>query len=264
MIDLLAAAPGRAETARRIAIPTLVAVLASALLTSLATFALSGADASRTLTVAELWRIAFPISVLAPAVVCPILALHMGRLLRDLRRARDELAGVAHKDPLTGLLNRRGFDLAAAAAFAESRRAHKSIVALMCDIDKFKAINDKYGHEFGDLALKAVADVIRASIGDRTAVLSRRGGEEFAILLPGIDVCEGVEIAEIVRAACAANRFESEGVAARVTLSIGLATQPPDEAEPRTLLNLADAALYQAKRDGRNRVVPAFPNRRFG
>ena len=89
MIDLLAAAPGRAETARRIAIPTLVAVIASALVTSLATFALSGADASRTLTVAELWRIAFPISVLAPAVVCPILALHMGRLLRDLRRARE-------------------------------------------------------------------------------------------------------------------------------------------------------------------------------
>jgi len=260
MIDPVGAAPSRVQIARRVGIPTLAAVVASAVLASLATVALSGADASKTLTVADFWKISFPISLLAPALVCPVLAMHMSRLLRDLRRARDELLSIAQKYPLTGLLNRRGFDLAADRVFAESRRSGASIAALMCDIDMFKAINDKYGHEFGDMALKGVAEVLRASIGARTAVLGRQGGEEFAILLLGVDFAEGVEIAELVRAACAANRFESEGVATRITLSIGIASQAPWGAEPRALLNRADAALYQAKRDGRNRVVPATPS----
>ena len=227
MIDPVGAAPRRAETARRVAIPTFAAVVASAVVTSLATVALSGADASRTLTVGDFWKISFPIAVFAPALICPVLTMHMARLLRDLRRARDELLCIVQKDPLTGLLNRRGFDLAADRVFAESRRSGEPIAALMCDIDMFKAVNDKYGHEFGDLALEGVAEVLRASIGARTAVLGRQGGEEFAILLPGADFAEGMEIAEIVRAACAANRFESEGVATRITLSIGVAAQAP-------------------------------------
>jgi diguanylate cyclase (GGDEF)-like protein len=257
MIDPVGAAPSRAETARRVAIPTFAAVVASAVVTSLATVALSGADASRTLTVGDFWKISFPIAVFAPALICPVLTMHMARLLRDLRRARDELLCIVQKDPLTGLLNRRGFDLAADRVFAESRRSGEPIAALMCDIDMFKAVNDKYGHEFGDLALEGVAEVLRASIGARTAVLGRQGGEEFAILLPGADFAEGMEIAEIVRAACAANRFESEGVATRITLSIGVAAQAPWGANPRALLSRADAALYQAKREGRNRVVAA-------
>jgi diguanylate cyclase len=134
----------------------------------------------------------------------------------------------------------------------------------MCDIDMFKAVNDQYGHEFGDLALQGVAEVLRASIGVRTAVLARQGGEEFAILLPGVDFAEGVEIAEILRAACAENRFEGKGVETRITLSIGVASQAPWGADPRTLLSRADAALYQAKRDGRNRVVAAVAKSRFG
>src|SRR5271156_2843649 len=262
MIDPVGAAPSRAETARRVAIPTFAAVVASAVLTSLATVALSGADASRTLTVGDFWKISFPIAVFAPALICPVLTMHMARLLRDLRRARDELLSIVQKDPLTGLLNRRGFDLAADRVFAESRRSGEPIAALMCDIDMFKAVNDKYGHEFGDLALQGVAEVLRASIGARTAVLGRQGGEEFAILFPGADFAEAMEIAEIVRAACAANRFESEGVAPRITLSIGVAAQAPWGAHPRTLLSRADAALYQAKRDGRNRVVAAAANLR--
>jgi diguanylate cyclase (GGDEF)-like protein len=256
MIDPVGAAPSRAETARRVAIPTFAAVVASAVVTSLATVALSGADASRTLTVGDFWKISFPIAVFAPALICPVLTMHMARLLRDLRRARDELLCIVQKDPLTGLLNRRGFDLAADRVFAESRRSGEPIAALMCDIDMFKAINDKYGHEFGDLALEGVAAV------SRRAVLGRQGGEEFAILLPGADFAEGMEIAEIVRAACAANRFESEGVAPRITLSIGVAAQAPWGANPRALLSRADAALYQAKREGRNRVVAAAANLR--
>jgi len=78
-----------------------------------------------------------------------------------------------------------------------------------------------------------------------------------------VDFVEGVEIAELVRAACAANCFESEGVATGITLSIGVASQAPGAADPRALLSRADAALYQAKRDGRNRVVAAVANSRF-
>src|SRR3984957_13399669 len=175
MMDPVGAAPSRAETTRRVAIPTFAAVVASAVVTFLATVALSGADASRTLTVGDFWKISFPIAVFAPALICPVLTMHMARLLRDLRRARDELLCIVQKDPLTGLLNRRGFDLAADRVFAESRRSGEPIAALMCDIDMFKAVNDKYGHEFGDA-------VLRASIGSRTAVFGRQGGEEFAIL----------------------------------------------------------------------------------
>ena len=257
MTDPGGAARSRDETALGIAISTLSAVVASTVLTSLATVALSGADTSKTLTVGDFWSISFPISIFSPALVCPALTMHMARLLRDLRRARDELLSVTQKDPLTGLLNRRGFDLAAVRVFAESRRSGAPIAALMCDIDMFKAVNDQYGHEFGDLALQGVAEVLRASIGARAAVLARHGGEEFAILLPGVDFAQGAEIAETVRAACAAGRFESNRVATRITLSIGVASQAPWGADPRALLSRADAALYQAKRDGRNRVVVA-------
>ena len=257
MTDPVGAARSREETALGVALSTLSAVVASTVLTSLATVALSGADTSRTLTVGDFWSISFPISIFSPALVCPALTMHMTRLLRDLRRARDELLSVTQKDPLTGLLNRRGFDLAAVRVFAESRRTGAPISALMCDIDMFKAVNDQYGHEFGDRALQGVAEVLRTSIGGRAAVLARQGGEEFAILMPGVDCAEGVEIAEIVRAACAASRFESKGVATRITLSIGIASQAPWGADPGALLSRADAALYQAKRDGRNRVVAA-------
>jgi diguanylate cyclase (GGDEF)-like protein len=262
MSDLAGAVPGRAEIALRIAIPTLAAVFASAILASLAIIALSGADVRTTLTVADFWKISFPISLLAPCLVCPVLAMHLARPLRDLRRARDELLRVAHRDPLTGLLNRRGFDLAAAQVFADSRRKGQSTAALMCDIDMFKSVNDQYGHEFGDVALKAVAEVIQASVGARPAVLGRQGGEEFAILLPSANFAESAEIAEAVRAACAATRFGSGGVAIRITLSIGIAAQASWAIDPRTLLARADAALYQAKREGRNRVVAASENRK--
>jgi len=216
-----------------------------------------------TLTVGDFWSISFPISIFSPALVCPALTMHMARLLWDLRRVRDELLSVTQKDPLTGLLNRRGFDLAIVRVFAESRRSGAPMTALMCDIDMFKAVNDQYGHEFGDLALRGVAEVLRAAIGARGAAFARQGGEEFAILLPGVDLTEGVEIAELVRAACAENRFESEGGATRITLSIGVASQAPWGADPRALLSRADAALYQAKRDGRNRVVAAVAQPRF-
>ena len=112
---------------------------------------------------------------------------------------------------MTGLLNRRGLDLAAARAFATARHTGAPVAVLMCDIDFFKSINDRFGHEFGDVVLTRVAEVIRTALGNRVAALGRHGGEEFAILLPNADFDEAREIAETVRLACASHAFEHEG-----------------------------------------------------
>ena len=105
--------------------------------------------------------------------------------------------------------------------------------------------------------MKGVSQIIRESIGNRAAVLGRHGGEEFVISLSGVDGEEAAEIAECLRAACAAHAFAFLDQAVRITISIGIATESPDEGELLTLLNRADAALYQAKRNGRNCVVAA-------
>ena len=246
-----------AEMLPRVAIMTLVSVIVSVGFTAVSMYMFAGSDPDQTITVGKLWWIGMSISVIAPCIICPVLTFQITRLVWELGRARDELFGVTQKDPLTGLLNRRGFEAGAAKALAECLRTGAPITALMCDIDLFKSINDKYGHDFGDVALTRVASVIRATIGDRASVLARQGGEEFAVLLPGVPPHEGGAIAEDVRAACAAFPFQWESLHVSVTISIGVATETTDQVELRSLLNRADAALYQAKRDGRNRVVVA-------
>jgi diguanylate cyclase (GGDEF)-like protein len=263
MADRERVARALSEVAMPVAIATLASIVAAMVVTSLGIVYFLGFNPTTTIGAAEVWRIGLTISTIAPALICPVIATRMALMMRTLRHARDELANAALLDPLTGLLNRRGFDAAAVRAYAESRRRGKPIAALMCDVDMFKAINDKYGHDFGDMALKNLAGIIEASLADRDAVMGRQGGEEFAILLPGVDVAEATEIAETLRAACASHLFVGESVTARITLSIGIATEAPDDAELRSLLGRADAALYQAKRDGRNRVVPALPRPRL-
>ena len=249
--------PKSAGLGGRIGVQTLVSIIGSVAVTAVLTFLFVGVDSSRTYTVAELWRIGLSISTIAPALICPLIAFRMSRLMRDLRMAHDELADLAGKDTLTGLMNRRGFDAAAAHVFAEARRLGQPIVAIMCDIDMFKDINDRYGHDVGDIVLIDVAQIIRRSVGTRSAVLGRQGGDEFAILLPGVDLGDGAGIAEGLRQACEGRSAVRPGGAARVTLSLGVATtESSRETNLRTILKHADAALYQAKRGGRNLVVP--------
>ena len=172
--------PKSAGLGGRIGVQTLVSILGSLALTALLTFLFVGVDSSKRYTVAELWRIGLSISTIAPALICPLIAFRMSKLVRDLRTAHDELADLAGKDTLTGLMNRRGFDAAAVHVFAEARRLGQPIVAIMCDIDMFKDINDRYGHDVGDIVLIDVAQIIRRSVGARSAVLGRQGGDEFA------------------------------------------------------------------------------------
>jgi diguanylate cyclase (GGDEF)-like protein len=166
---------------------------------------------------------------------------------------------AAHKnaasvDPLTGLLNRRGFSEACARVIEREANAGRPVTVLIFDIDHFKSINDRFGHPAGDEILKLFSVVIAASL--RISDLSGRiGGEEFAALLP-CPLEEGVIVAERVREAFQGSGITSEDGAVDTTVSIGVAGGPAGT-ELEVLLAAADTALYQAKRTGRNKVEAA-------
>ena len=158
------------------------------------------------------------------------------------------LEHLSMSDPLTGLGNRRAFDEALAVEMARARRAGGPMGIVILDVDRFKQFNDRYGHQAGDDALVAVAQVLahQARAEDRAC---RIGGEEFALLLPGADDAATVAVAERVRHAIQHQDAPVTGV----TVSLGVATSRGDD--PKGLLAIADARLYAAKAAGRNRVV---------
>ncbi len=181
----------------------------------------------------------------------PLLAFQVIRLMRQRDAALARLDPLAATDPLTGLSNRRSFDARAAEAL---RAGPAALLAL--DLDRFKAINDGHGHAAGDAVLKGAASVLSARMrqGD---ILARIGGEEFAALLPATDLGGALDLAERLRGAIPAEVAHPAGADARVTVSIGVAAVPPggDPAHRLVLaLAAADAALYAAKRNGRDRV----------
>jgi diguanylate cyclase (GGDEF)-like protein len=166
---------------------------------------------------------------------------------------------TAHKtaasiDPLTGMLNRRGFSEACARVIEREANAGRPVTVLIFDIDHFKGINDRFGHPAGDELLKLFATIVIANL--RISDLSGRiGGEEFAALLP-CPLEEGVVAAERVREVFEASGIVSEQGPVDTTVSIGVAGGPAGT-ELEVLLAAADTALYQAKRGGRNRVEAA-------
>jgi diguanylate cyclase (GGDEF)-like protein len=176
----------------------------------------------------------------------------------DLLSARNErlvdrLAGEARVDGLTGLLNRRGFIEAAEAELSRARRSGTTLGFVSFDIDHFKAVNDEFGHDAGDRVLARLGQIFREQTRDGDLV-GRMGGEEFVALLVGSDAEQSLEYAERMRAAFA---VEAPGLPL-ATLSAGVtASTSPIELQPH--LQLADAALYEAKRAGRNRAVVDSP-----
>jgi len=176
---------------------------------------------------------------------------------------RDVLVAEAATDGLTGLLNRRELDARATELIALSRRHSRPLSCLMIDIDHFKGVNDTHGHAAGDEVLRQVAQRIRGA-SRSSDVSGRYGGEEFILLLPETDTSGAVAVAEKVRSVVAeapvqAQRPEGGQVAIPVRVSIGVATREPAMMEPDALYAAADAALYQAKQSGRNRVMVAPP-----
>jgi diguanylate cyclase (GGDEF)-like protein len=154
------------------------------------------------------------------------------------------------------LLNRRGFDEAAMLALTKAYDADLPTTVLMCDIDRFKAINDQFGHEFGDKVIIAIGEVLRAFAERRQMLVARHGGEEFAVLMTGVSKERAARYAEELRQACAAKEILVEEISACVTISIGLA-ECQGETDLAKVMRMADQALYAAKHRGRNRVVRA-------
>jgi diguanylate cyclase (GGDEF)-like protein len=195
------------------------------------------------------WTALFAIEVVLYAVGAAfvVLVLAKDRAVRLYKVA-------ATTDALTGVLNRRGFFDAAAALTASSKAAKRPISVLAFDLDHFKAINDTYGHAAGDATLQLFANVVRKTVrgGD---VVGRLGGEEFIALLPGTLAEAGIA-AERVRSAFETATLEPEQGLASATVSIGVACGSPSAAV-ESLIARADAALYRAKANGRNRVEMA-------
>jgi diguanylate cyclase (GGDEF)-like protein len=175
-------------------------------------------------------------------------------MVTRLREGRRELERLSVTDDLTGLFNRRHLMETLANEVRRSRRLKHSFALLMADVDRFKEYNDAHGHLAGDAALTRAAAIVRESTRDVDCA-ARYGGEEFVVLMPETPAEGGVEIAERIRERLAADAL----IGGQLTFSIGVAAFPADGPSPEALIASADAALYQAKHDGRNRVVRAPP-----
>lgn len=172
---------------------------------------------------------------------------------------QDRLELLSHVDGLTGVANRRRFDEALRRELVRARRQGGALALIMADIDHFKLLNDHHGHLVGDARLQDVAATLMACARRGGDLVARYGGEEFAVLLPGADADEAVEVAERMRAAVEARGLVSPAASGVVTVSIGLAQLDHAGEEAQALIDRADKALYQAKHDGRNRIGIAGP-----
>ncbi len=177
---------------------------------------------------------------------------------QKLEKANRELQGLASLDGLTHLANRRRFDEYLNQEWRRLRRSRAPLSLILCDVDFFKRYNDTFGHLAGDDCLRQVADAIRQAVKRSADLAARYGGEEFAIILLETDVAGGVRVAEIIQ-----NNLRSlqllhpkSPVNPYVSMSFGVASMVPDrDCSPIQLIAAADLALYQAKQEGRNRVV---------
>lgn len=168
-----------------------------------------------------------------------------------LGRQADTLLEMSRSDSLTGLRNHRGFQERLAEEVARAARYHREPLSLLVvDVDGLKSINDRGGHDAGDLALRRVADAIRSG-ARQTDLTARVGGDEFAVIAPRTDADAATALGERIRSLVIAHG------AAVVTVSIGVATMSGGQPPAAFLREVADTALYAAKRAGRNRVVSA-------
>ena len=189
----------------------------------------------------------------------PVAALLEERasLWLSLAKSEERYRKLALSDDLTGLNNRRAFNLHLEQQWDESLTTGQPISALMIDADHFKSYNDLYGHVAGDACLRFMAANIRRVVPETTGFVSRFGGEEFAVILPGRSSGSACLVAEGIRQAIATARLAHAGSPAGLqTVSIGVATLVPSNSHgSRELISLADIALYQAKDEGRDCVV---------
>jgi diguanylate cyclase (GGDEF)-like protein len=169
-------------------------------------------------------------------------------------RLISRLNRMAVTDPMTGLFNRRRFNRALQDEIDRAQRFAEPVTLLILDIDKFKNINDTYGHAAGDEVIRGIAKVLR-EVTRSIDVVSRIGGEEFSVILPKTALREGVQVAEKIRKETEKRRFDLGKTTGNVTISLGVSVFPQDGTEPEALISRADDNLYRAKEGGRNRCV---------
>jgi diguanylate cyclase (GGDEF)-like protein len=172
-----------------------------------------------------------------------------------LRQKIDRLRADADLDSLTGLANRRRFRVALAREVERWRRYRVPCALLMLDIDHLKAVNDQFGHPVGDMVIRQIAQTLKEVSRDNDTA-ARLGGEEFALLLAGVDLQRAVAAAERLRGVLGGKRVEGVGA---VTVSIGVAGCPENATSERVLYSASDGALYVSKNAGRDRVSVAPP-----
>jgi len=215
-------------------------------------------DQAEPITLENIWkqhRITV-IVLLASAILVGVLVVMLLQRNRVVEAQRNQLRQMAFLDGLTGIANRRRFDEALQTEWRRCQRDLRSISLVMIDIDHFKRYNDHYGHQQGDECLRQVAQAIAGCLKRPSDLAARYGGEEFVCLLPNTDIAGAVTKAEQMRTAVVALGLphESSPSAPIVTISLGVSTVAPDGQVPESLVEQADAQLYRAKGDGRNRV----------
>ena len=178
-------------------------------------------------------------------------------MLAELQESRDELTVrnqelqiLATRDPLTSCLNRRTFFDLFDKHWQTARHTKKPLSCAMLDIDYFKSINDNHGHRVGDEVLRAVASLLQDSVPSHH-IVCRYGGEEFCVLMPGVDIQEAEKLSESLRTAIGYLEFTQT----RITASVGVSATTLSAIDPQALIDQADKCLYVAKRNGRNQVV---------
>ena len=191
-------------------------------------------------------------------VACAICARHFDQWCRTSFLESRLISELVELDPLTGTKNRRVFDEQLTRLWQQAIEDRRSLAILLIDVDHFKAFNDRYGHQAGDQALRRVAQALKGLVNRPWDVLTRYGGEEFAALLYDIDAGQAEQIAEQMRRAVMELAIEhrSSRTCPTVSVSVGVAAiEPAGARKPRGATQLADEALYEAKRRGRNGVV---------
>lgn len=189
----------------------------------------------------------FVVDELIARIRAGVRIVHLQKALLDTNR---RLADLSLTDSLTSLRNRRAFDDRFADAFEQARRYDRPLSLIVLDVDRFKPINDAFGHDTGDEVLRGVAELIEASTR-QTDFVARVGGEEFAVLLPETPLFEAMQVAEKIRARIASTPIASLDVTVSLGVANGLHSQVTTTAE---LYHAADQALYRAKANGRNRT----------
>lgn len=190
------------------------------------------------------------------------------KLMQDLAQARSEatearaneeqLKEQLKKDILTGVFNRAYIESISARAFKHSNDNNRPLTVMFLDIDHFKQVNDRYGHQAGDIALKHFAKILRKAAG-KGCYVGRYGGEEFVVIMPGVTTDIGLTIAERIRALLHDNPIKvAAGIMVPICASVGIATHIPGQKEfpsAERLMDAADKTMYQAKKNGRDRAL---------